>query len=366
VTRSRVSVLFTGYAPVHFLCFRSLYRRLAARGDVDVWLSGGLRQRTARAMTYDPQGLYGGFGLPAERVLSVDEIRRRDFDVLFAANTNMILPRAVSRRIQIFHGVSFRNRAVRRSAHVADHYFMVGPYMRRAFDRAGLIAADDLRGLEIGFLKTDRLLNGELDRERLLEAEGLSGERPILLYAPTGLRYNSLETMGEDVLRRLTASGLYDVLIKLHDHPKDTKVDWRARLAPLLGEHVRMARSADVVELLSLADLLITDASSVANEYSLLDRPMVFLDVPKLLERVREQEGTMLDLDTWGRRGGVLVEDPGDVVDAVAESLADPSRHSSVRREMARDLFYNPGRATEAAVAWFETEFCVPAADAGL
>ncbi len=353
---SRVSVLFTGYAPVHFACFRPLYERLAARGDVEVRLSGGLRTKTAQGPIYDLRGLYSRFGIPGEHMLSVDEIQQRDFDVLFAANTKMIRPRAVGRRVQIFHGISFRNRAVRHSDHIADHYFLVGPYMRRTFDRAGLIAADDPRGLEIGFPKTDRLLTGELDRRRRLAAEGLTGERPIVLYAPTGLKYNSLETMGEEVIRRLSSSGRYDLLIKLHDHPKRTSIDWRARLAPLLGEHTRLARSADVVPLLGLADLLLTDASSVSSEYSLLDRPMVFLDVPRLLERVRKQEGTMLDLETWGRAGGLLVEDPDGVVEAVAESLADPARHSAVRREMARDLFYNPGRATEAAVSWFETE----------
>ena len=47
----------------------------------------------------------------------------------------------------------------------------------------------------------------------------------------------------------------------------------------------------DVTPLLFLADLLMTDASSVSSEYSLLDRPMVFLDVPKLLAKVAEKPG---------------------------------------------------------------------------
>lgn len=354
VISPRPSVLFTGYAPVHFVCFRPLYERLVARGDVDVRLSGGLRSTSGGQTAYDAPGLYGPFGVPAERVLPVAEIRRRDFDVVFAANTNMILPRTAGRRVQIFHGLSFRNRAVRRSRDLADHYFMVGPYMRRAFDAAGLIAADDPRGLEIGFPKTDRLLSGELDRGRLLAAEGLAGERPVVLYAPTGLRDNSLETMGEEVIRRLTASGRFDLLIKLHDHPKNTDVDWRERLAPLLGEHTRLARGADVVPLLAASDLLMTDASSVASEYSLLDRPMVFLDVPRLLAREEKRDGTMLDLETWGRRGGVVVERPEDVVEAVAQSLAEPARFGDVRRAMARDLFFNPGSATRAAIAWLD------------
>ncbi|MEE8524021.1 MAG: CDP-glycerol glycerophosphotransferase family protein [Thermoanaerobaculia bacterium] len=350
----RKSVLFTGYAPVHFLCFRPLYEHFAAAGEIEVRLSGGLRRKTAAGVTHDPPGLYDPFGIPAEHVLPVEEIRRRNFDVLFAANTQMILPRSAHRRVQIFHGISFRNRAVRGSDCAPDHYFIVGPYMRRACAAAGLIAADDPRGLEIGFPKTDRLLNGELDRGRLLAAEGLTGERPVVLYAPTGLRHNSLETMGEEVIRRLAASARYDLLIKLHDHPKNTAIDWRRRLEPLLGRHTKLASSADVVPLLALADLLVSDASSVSSEYSLLDRPMVFLDVPQLLARERQRPDSMLDLETWGRRGGALVEHPEEIVDAVAEALAHPERHTEVRREMVGDLFYHPGGATRAALAWFD------------
>ena len=62
-----------------------------------------------------------------------------------------------------------------------------------------------------------------------------------------------------------------------------------------------MVRQPDVILTLFAADLLITDASSVANEYALLDRPIVFLDVPELLAAAGG-EGSAPDLETWGRR----------------------------------------------------------------
>jgi len=36
----------------------------------------------------------------------------------------------------------------------------------------------------------------------------------------------------------------------------------------------------------------------------------------------------------------------------VRSSLAHPRHGSDVRRAMGRDLFFNPGGATEAALAW--------------
>ncbi|MCH7597376.1 MAG: CDP-glycerol glycerophosphotransferase family protein, partial [Planctomycetes bacterium] len=116
--------------------------------------------------------------------------------------------------------------------------------------------------------------------------------------------------------------------------------------------HTRVVRERDVIPLLFLADLLITDASSLSSEYALMDRPIVFLDVPKLIARVMARNNTMVDMDTWGRRAGIIVRKPELVLDAVDKSLADPSSHAEVRRAMADDLFYNPGRATDEAFDW--------------
>ena len=158
--------------------------------------------------------------------------------------------------------------------------------------------------------------------------------------------------MGEEIVERLASSGDYDLLIKLHDHPKNRGIDWRQRLASLEGPHCRVLDELDVIPLLFLADGLLSDASSVANGYALLDRPIVFLDTPELLSRARDADDSALDLETWGQRGGLVVERPEDVEAAVDRSLLQPGQHSKIRRAMVKDLFYNPGCATDAAMSW--------------
>ena len=345
-------ILFTGYAPVHFLCARPLYRRLSEIPGLEVFVSGGLRTSNGSGYSYDGPGMYRPLGVPDDRILPVPSLPGMKFDVVLSANKRLLTRREdVGCQIQIFHGVSFRNRGVREENLCYDKFFAIGPYMRRLMEETGLVESNDERLVPIGFPKTDPLVDGTLDRAALLAELGLDGSRPVILYAPTGAAHNSLETMGEEVLRALGATDRYDILVKPHDHPKNGAIDWFDALAPLCGPHLRVVRDSDVVPLLHLSDLLITDASSVANEFALLDRPIVFLDVPRLLEEARAV-GANLDLQTWGRRGGVLVERPEDVVSAVAESLAEPERLSSVRRGIAQDLFFNPGNATNAGVAW--------------
>lgn len=346
-------ILFAGYAPVHFVCFKPLYDRLRRSRKFEVWLSGGREGLPDGTPSLSAAQLYAPFQVPKSRVLELPEIDDQSFDVVFCAHVSGYFPKSDSERIQLFHGVSFRNMAVRRDVLVYDHLFLVGPYMRRLFTEGRMLRETDSRLVDIGFPKLDRLVDGTIDRRSVLRRVGFSGRRPVILYAPTGQMDNSLEHTGEAVIERLRATGKYDVMIKLHDHPRDRATDWPARLRPLLDKHTRLVTGLDVVPYMAAADLLISDASSVSNEFSLLDRPMVFLDVPQLLDNMRKK-GVSLDLETWGRKGGLTARWPDDAVKAVAWSLAHPRSETRVRREMARDLFFNPGRATSAALRWLE------------
>lgn len=346
-------ILFAGYAPVHFVCFKPLYDRLRRSRKVEVWLSGGRQAQPDGTPALTAAQLYAPFRVPKSRVLELSEIDQQSFDVVFCAHVSGYFPKEDRERIQLFHGVSFRNMAVRRDVLVYDHLFLVGPYMRRLFTEQRMLRENDSRLVNIGFPKLDRLVDGSLDKADLLRRTGFSGRRPVILYAPTGQADNSLEHTGEAVIERLRATGKYDVMIKLHDHPRNRGIDWPARLRPLLDKHTRLVRGLDVVPYMAAADLLISDASSVSNEFSLLDRPMVFLDVPALLAHMR-RKGVALDLDTWGRKGGITARWPDDAVKAVGWSLAHPRSGSRVRRDMARDLFFNPGGATDAALRWLE------------
>ncbi len=362
-TSTTTRILFTGYAPVHFICFLPLYKQLAARPDVEIFVSGGTRIKQplpadaapdARPeITYDAADLYEPFDIDPAHILTTDEISEMDVDVLFSAHTTLIMPRSAAKKIQIFHGVSFRNSSIRSDNMGCDHYFMVGPYQRRQFEQAGLLTEDDPRAVSVGFMKTDPLCDASLDRTQLVRDLGFSGDRPVIVYAPTGAKMNSLVTMGEDVIHNILESEKYDLVLKLHDHDR-LSVDWPSRLAPLLGDHFRIEREADVIPLLNAADLLITDASSVGNEYALLDRPMIFLDTPELLAKAGEGANSMLDLNTWGRKGGEVVQRSGKVVSVIDAALADGDAHSDARRAMVADLFYNQGCATQVAMEWVE------------
>lgn len=346
---ARKRVLFTGYAPVHFLCYRPVYERLASDERVELWLSGGFREdvdRKKKIFNYRVEGFYDDFAVDQGRVIPIERAREEDFDVLVSAHlSDALFPRSAKRTVQIYHGVSFKNLAVRDKALRFDLLCLPGRYHAEQYRERGLIRPDGATCLLTGFPKSDQIVAKGFDRRALLLRHGMDPSLPVLLFAPTGDKDNALDTMGEEIIKAIRDAGHWNLLVKPHDHPKRA-VNWRERLRPLENDRVRVVRGWDVVPYLKAADLLLTDASSVAVEYTLLDRPIVFIDVPTLFARVDERSEAM-DLNTYGRKIGVVVEKPTGLVQAIADALAHPGRESPLRRRMAAHVFHAPGGAAE-------------------
>ena len=362
MVKQPLTVLFAGYAPVHFICFLPLFNKLSDSPEVEVFVTGGLREKAENGYVYDTQAMYTPFNIDADKMLTVEEADKRHFNVVFSSSTSLVSTCTYDKSIQIFHGISFRNRSVRGENLSYDYYFMIGPYMRRNFSSGNLISENDPRGINIGFMKTDKLINSNWDKKALTQSFGFDGSRPILLYAPTGQKYNSLETIGEEVIKNICESDRFDLVIKVHDHPKNDLSEILGRVKALESKHCIITHEKDVAKCLYAADLLITDASSVSSEYALLNRPLVYLDVPKLIKKAKSKEGSMLDLNTWGRRAGKVITMPEEAVNIIQYSLDHPDEMSDTRQQMANDLFFNPGHATDVAFEWFSNNFIVKSA----
>lgn len=344
---AKMRIMFSGYAPVHFLCFRPVYERLREDPDIEIFLSGGFREKSDEAeATYRLDGFYEPYDVDLSHVISLEQAKQRDFDVLVCAHlSDALFPRSAKRTVQIFHGVSFKNLAVRPQALKFDYLCLPGRYHAERYASQGLYEAGASKYLITGFAKTDPIVAGDFDRAALLARLELEPDKPTILFAPTGEKKNALETMGKEVIRAIGARGSYNLMVKPHDHPKKD-IDWFTKLAKLENERTRVIRDRDVIPYLRAADMLLTDASSVAVEYTLLDRPIGFLDVPELFERVSER-APALDLETYGRKIGTVIPGPEAVGDAVEAALANPRAQSDIRRKMAEHVFHRPGGATD-------------------
>ncbi|MBL8766087.1 MAG: CDP-glycerol glycerophosphotransferase family protein [Planctomycetes bacterium] len=320
-------------------------------------------RRIDKQDTEDLRGFFQRFGI-TKGVTHYRMTRFMPIDLYLSPNfSERLIPKFAKTKVQMFHGVSFKNCAVSDKTYAFDRLFLPGPYHRRRFLERGLYKDGDPRLVMIGLPKLDRLVDGSIDRFQVLAKLGADPTKKTVLYAPTGDEGNSLHRNGMDILETMLGQDV-NFIVKPHDHAmrdKSCGIDWRAKLATWKHPRLFVDLGSDVVPLLAAADILITDASSVAFEYTLLDRPIVFWDVPEIMNGKRAAQ---MDLSTWGRKGGDIVDSRASLEKTVTRLLDDPSEKSELRQKIANDLFYKPGTAAQRAVRRIYHELDMEPSDA--
>lgn len=341
-------ILFSGYAHVHFICFLPIYEKLKDRDDVEIYFSGGFRKKDGDEITFSEKGFYDPFQIDESSILTIDEAKQQDFDVLVSSHlSDVLFPKSATKKVQIFHGVSFKNLSVREKALKFDLLCLPGHYHAELYQKQGLIKEGGSQYLITGFPKADHLLS-EFEKGSFLKGLGLDSTRPTVIFAPTGERGNALDVMGMEMAQIISRENSCNFLIKPHDHPKK-KVNWFEKLSIFENDKVRIIRDKDVIPYLKASDLLITDASSVAVEYTLLDKPIIFMDVPNLLNRIAKRAPAM-DMETYGRKIGTICDSPAELPSIITKSLGSPGKETEIRRKMANHLFYKPGSAVDRVI----------------
>lgn len=333
-------LLFHAALPHHFLFFRPVYERLQEDARLEWYWSANLLGWRLK------QHILDLFPVKGKKVSSLASIPRA-YDLLLSPVFLKfdVAPRA-RQRAQIFHGCAIHNCFLKPAINDYDSFFMVGGYMVRRYVEKGFLRPDDPRISLIGMPKLDPLANGEINVAALRHQLALDPALPTVLYAPSGTG-SSLYSHGLDLIKQVGTMPV-NLLVKLHDKARDFRRnlgDWLWRVKGFHGGQVRILEGFEVVPYLALTDVLISDFSSVANEFLLRDRPIVFLPTPEKQQLKRDE------WDDNGYQTGVMVHSGRELLAALEDALARPDRMSDIRRRAAADIFYKPGTATQRAVS---------------
>ncbi len=264
--------------------------------------------------------------------------------------------RRCAHRINFFHGVAGKYDLDRPTGLPMgfEYYDRVAFINRDRMERyleAGVVTA--AQAALVGYPKLDRLASGAVDGAAVRRALGLTADAPTALYAPTYSPASSLHVAGESIIRGLAGGG-FNVMVKLHDRSLDSDprytggLDWRARMHALeVPGRIAYIEAPDAGPYLAAADIMVTDHSSVGFEYLVLDRPLLVFDTPGLVEaaRINPEKVTLL------RSAARVARGVDELVSTAAAELSSPQRLSVERRRVAREMFHDPGGATDRAVA---------------
>ena len=341
-------ILFCASSPMNYAMFKPIHERLKRDERIELWFTANHKVKE----------LYNTIGLNDEKIIYKTLTYLRHYDMCICPSFFYERKNA-DIRVQIFHGVSLKNRAVHKKALEYDRLFLAGEYMKRKFIETWGLAEDDTRFEMIGMPKVDPLVNGSLDREEIKKALRIDNHLPTVIYAPTrpSITSSSLQMVGEQIINTI-ADMEVNFLIKLHDRAykqwRRKSEDWKQKLAKFEKSNVRVIEDYNIIPYLFISDLLVSDISSVINEFCLVDRPIVLYDVPRLIRFHKKKElGRGLktsDLEDWGRDIGVIVNDMDSLRKAIQHGLEHPDEKSEVRRSFAQRFFYKPGTATDRAI----------------
>ena len=157
-----------------------------------------------------------------------------------------------------------------------DMLFATSEYNKQQFYEWFTIKRENI--IITGIPRNDVLLKG-CDRETLLKSLGILPQKKIILYMPThrpmvngeNIVGNIVKELSEDEeLSDFVKSQGYEFVIKLHPLTHIDDLDLPENFHLLSYGEVQNSQ-----ELLSLADILITDYSSCFIDYALLERPII-------------------------------------------------------------------------------------------
>lgn len=215
-----------------------------------------------------------------------------------------------------------------------------------------------------GYPRIDRLLKPYYDRERIIGKTGLRPDQPIILYAPTWEQENKgsepLFPFGDDrkVIKKLEdflKKNRMQMIIRLPQKWKGLTPE-PSRLRQDLGGETRLffcsARTDwDAEKYLYVTDVLITDWSSIANDFLVLDRPIIFLDKPPKFfyygYAIRPEE-----------RPGAVVKTEEEFFNTLIRTVSEPKEYAEKRRILREKVHFSlDGQASNRTIAAMEERF---------
>lgn len=205
---------------------------------------------------------------------------------------------------------------------------------------------------KVGVPKTDLLFANDISSRETLEDLGLDPNKKTILYAPTwstskNLCLSSIPFFGVALCKAVKDD--MNFIFKPHQNVKRLNEfpeqinDMRQIIEQ--NENMRfLDPNIDAISLMRASDLLITDFSSVAMEFFLLNKPLIFLD--HLGERYSDPN--VLDIQI--REAGEIVDNNKNLATTITYCLDNPHKKEKIREQFARDLFYYSKSKTKSAV----------------
>ena len=177
-------------------------------------------------------------------------------------------------KVQVFHGLAGEKKGHFRIRHYFDLYLTQGPYFTKKFNELRKLHKD-FDVIETGWSKLDIYSNNksELHKEKDVLKSNHKADK-IVLYAPTFSPSLTSAPFLKKEIQNLAANTSYLILLKFHDLMSE-KLRSEYKSIANKYDNIIFLEERNILKYLIIADIMISDTSSVVFEFLLLNKPVI-------------------------------------------------------------------------------------------
>ena len=214
-------------------------------------------------------------------------------------------------KVQIFHGLGVEKPSHYKIRHFFDIYCTSGPCVTKKYEKLQKRKKYCLVK-ETGWTKIDHIIN--YPANDLRDKFNIPKDKKIILFAPTHSRkMQSAESLLPIIPNIINEDEIW--FLKYHE-----LMNKELKSSIENSNNIRIINDYDITPYLHLADVLITDTSSVAYEFMILDKPIV-------------------TYKTQSRKNkGIDISQPSELRKAIDRSLSDPQEFHQNRINHIKEI----------------------------
>ena len=241
-------------------------------------LSDELLNEGHSVLWFVPQKHLSSFPFQADVAFttSIPEVYHFGSDAIFVPGNEVphYLPGV---KVQVFHGMAGEKKGHFRIRHYFDLYLTQGPYFTNRFQELAS-KYNDFLVMETGWCKLDPLYQNteqySKQRDELLKKHN---KKHLVLYAPTfSPSLTSTVELKEHIFRLAQNEDIF-LLIKFHDL-MDRQIAAQYEYEAQKNSNVEIVKERNILNTLKMADVMISDTSSVVYEFVFLNKPVITLN----------------------------------------------------------------------------------------
>jgi CDP-glycerol glycerophosphotransferase (TagB/SpsB family) len=226
--------------------------------------------------------------------------------------------------------------------------FIEGPYREEKFKKYNLDKIEEI--YNVGLPKLDIFFNNTYNRESLMAKYKLDPNKKNVLYAPS-YKPTSIFDIGRQIVQ---LSDKYNIIVKLHPYSWTGKYAPHAqhrffeRLEKEFPQFLLVPQSAhNIMPFIFIADTMISDGSSVINEFLALERCGIIYNL--IDDRLKHHDGQPLLEDKsseWLKESFIHIQSPDQVGKAIEEAIfPSHERKKNIRKDKEYIFSYTDGKS---------------------